>query len=168
MPITNADVFKLPYISPFIMSLWFLLVAPLIFQVITDGRPLVSTDQFVDSDSLGLWDNGDISSDQLFGGASGSNLLPDSSDTAGYDIFTSDGSSNSNGVENDLGWARSPSDLGVISMDDTTDFALDAGGFGANLADNPGCTSPARKRDELDDILLGKIIITADLTDELY
>ena len=141
------------------MSLWFLLIASSTFHVITDAHPLLSTDQLVESDSLGLWDNGDIPSEQLFGGASGSSLLLDSSDTAGYGIFTLDDSSNSNGIENDLGWLSSSSDLGLVSMDETTNFALDAEGVGGNLAENPGCTSQTRKRDESDNIILGKIII---------
>lgn len=140
------------------MRLWLLLVASSIFHVITHGHPLLSIDQLVGSDSSGLWDNGDISSEQLFGGASGSNFLLDSSDTAGYGIFTLDDSSNSNGIEDDLGWLSSPSDLGMVSMDDTTNFALDAEGVGGYWAENLGCTSQTRKRDESDEIFQGKII----------
>lgn len=158
--ITNAEVFQLPHRPPFIMSLCFLLIAPLIFRAITDGHPLISTGQLVDSNSLALWDNGDSSSEQLPAGTSGSNFLPDSSDTADNDLFTPAGSSSSNDIENDSESSIFHTDLGLISMDDPIDFALDAGGSVGNFVDNPSCTSQARKRDESDDLLLGNIIIS--------
>ena len=144
------------------MSLWFLLVAPLIFQIITDGHPLVTTDQLADADSLGLWDSGDLSSEQPLSGASGGDFLFDGSDTAGYDLFTSDSSSYSNGIENDLGLSSSPSDLGWISMDATTGFALDSEPFGDNFAETPSCTYQARKRDGSTDTFLGSVIISSE------
>lgn len=141
------------------MSFWFLVVAPVFFQAITDGHPLDFTDQLENTNSLGLWDNFDSSSEQLAaGGASGSDFLLDSSNNSGYDIFASDTSSNPNGIESNLELPGFSSDVGFISMDhtdDSSDFLVDAGGFGNVIAEDSGCTNQARKRDEFDNMLLG-------------
>lgn len=145
------------------MDLCFLLVALLIFQAITVGHPLDSTDQLVDSNSLGPWDNWDSSSGQLLAGAPGGNSLLDSSGTAGYDLFAPDSSGNPSGIENDLESSSVSNDLVLANTDYTdgsTDVTLDAGGYGDNLAENPGCPAQARKRDGSDDVLLGKFIMS--------
>lgn len=153
-PTTNAEVFELLHISSFIMRIFFFFVATFIIRIIA-GHPLVSLDEPLDSNNLGLWDNGDLSSEQLLTGISGGNFLFDASVTTGDDLFTSDGLSDANDVGNLSGFSSFSSDLSLTNTEDVTDFALDAGGFGADFAEDASCGSQARKRDGSDDVLLG-------------
>lgn len=125
------------------MSFRFLVCVPLLFQVII-GLPLDSVNQIEVTSNVGLWDNSDLSIDQVVPGNLDGNFPLGNSGNAGYDIFASDG------IGNQPQDSIFLNDVSLISADYTDkspEFLLTEGNFLNDISETPGCTNQARKRD---------------------